>query len=109
MRRRIKNIIKRMLDGQDFYTNFNPRISHSEIRELENLGFVLQIEHTFDAQPGPIAVYPLWPDRFRTRRNIGIIWEGGRIRMSDKCFVTVWDLQKVELVKCKVTWFIYVS
>lgn len=58
-RRRILNIIRRMSEGDDFYTNCSPRITRAEIEEIKALGFALQIEHTHGAQPGPIAVYPL--------------------------------------------------
>lgn len=54
-----------MLDGEDFYTNYSPRISRVEIEEVENaVDIALQIEHTHGAQAGPIAVYPLHKDNF---------------------------------------------
>ena len=66
-RRRILNIIRRMTEGDDFFTNMSPRISKAEIEEIRLLGFSLQREHTHGAQPGPIAVYPLFPDKFKER------------------------------------------
>lgn len=67
-RRRIINIIRKMTQGDDFYTNDSPRISRAEITEVEKLlDVLLQIEHTHGAQPGPIAVYPLHRDAFRER------------------------------------------
>jgi len=69
-RRRILNIIRRMTAGDDFFTNESPRISNAEIKELGALGFSIQKEHTHGAQPGPIAVYPLFPDKFRERAKI---------------------------------------
>jgi len=66
-KRRIKNIIKRILDGDEFYTNFSPRISWAEIDALGKLGFWLQTEHTYGAQAGPIAVYPLNREEFNEK------------------------------------------
>lgn len=65
--RRMLNIIRRLMDGDDFYTNMAPRISHNEIKELSDLGFRLQVEHTSGAQAGPIAVYPLIREEFEKR------------------------------------------
>ena len=66
-RRRILNIIRRMTEGDDFYTNLSPRISRAEIEEIDSLGLRLQVEHTHGAQPGPIAVYPLHKNEFKER------------------------------------------
>jgi len=64
-RRRLRNIIQRLLDGDEYYTNLSPRISWAEIEEVQNaLGTLLQVEHTHGAQAGPIAVYPLHEDEF---------------------------------------------
>lgn len=69
-KRRLRNIINRMLDGEDFYTNCSPRISRKEISEVEKaLGILLQIEHTHGAQAGPIAVYPLRKKEFVKKAN----------------------------------------
>jgi len=58
--RRFENIVRRMLDGDDFYTNRSPRISRAEIEEIETrLGVQLQKDYTFGAIPGPIAIYPV--------------------------------------------------
>jgi len=55
-----------MADGDAFYTNDSPRISRAEIKEVEKLlDILLQIEHTYGAQPGPIAVYPLFKEKFK--------------------------------------------
>jgi len=70
MRKRIRNIIRRMLDGEDFYTNATPRISYKEIAEIKNLGLDLQKEHTYGAVAGLIAVYPLHEKEFRKRAMI---------------------------------------
>jgi len=56
-----------MCEGDDFFTNMSPRISLAEIEEMWALGFSIQKEHTHGAQPGPIAVYPLFPDKFKER------------------------------------------
>lgn len=59
-----------MRDGQDFYTNSSPRISYTEIKEVqEALGLLLQREHMFGAHAGPIAVYPLQKDEFVEKAN----------------------------------------
>lgn len=64
-KRRILNIIRRMRDKTDFYTNVSPRITRSEIREIEELlGTSLQIEHLYGASAGPIVVYPIDYDDF---------------------------------------------
>lgn len=65
-RRRILNIIRRMAQGNDFYTNDSPRISKAEIEEINSLDYNLwlQKEHTYGASAGPIAVYPLHRDKF---------------------------------------------
>jgi hypothetical protein len=65
--KRKRNLIQRFLDGEDFYTNYSPRITHAEIEELGNLGLRLQIEHTCGAQAGSIAVYPLIKSEFEKR------------------------------------------
>jgi len=58
--RQIANRIKNWLKGHEYYTNMSPRITHAEIEFIEKeLGVSLQIEHTYGAQAGPIAVYPL--------------------------------------------------
>lgn len=69
IRRRIKNIIRRMVNGEEFYTNRSPRISRAEIKEIDaiDVDLWLQTEHTHGAQPGPIAVYPLHKDKFKER------------------------------------------
>ena len=73
-RRRLKNIILRLLDGEEYYTNMSPRISKTEIKEVENtLGTLLQIEHTHGAQAGPIAVYPLREDEFTKKAKAFLI------------------------------------
>ena len=61
------NIVSRLMDGEEFYTNDSPRISHAEIKELSDLGFRLQVDHTSGAQAGPIAVYPLIKEEFEKR------------------------------------------
>ena len=61
------NIVSRLMDGEEFYTNDSPRISHAEIKELYDLGFRLQVDHTSGAQAGSIAVYPLITEEFRKR------------------------------------------
>lgn len=66
-KRRISNIIKRMLDRVEFYTNETPRISRKEIEAMAEEGFNLQVEHTHGAMPGPIAVYPLHFEQFKKR------------------------------------------
>ena len=65
--RRQQNLIKRFLNGEEFYTNFSPRITHAEIKELDNLGLRLQCDHTHGAEAGPIAVYPLIKEEFEKR------------------------------------------
>ncbi len=58
--RRLKNIIKRMLDGEDFYTNQNPRITNAEIQQLWDLGFMIQKESLYGAQtPAIWVVHPI--------------------------------------------------
>lgn len=65
--RRILNLIRRLLDGDEFYTNASPHITHGEIEELRTLGFRVQTEHTHGANAGPIAVYPLIKSEFEQR------------------------------------------
>ena len=65
MKKRIKNIIKRlMIKGEEYYTNRYPNITKKEIQILSDLGLELQREHTHGANPGPISVYPLHYDKF---------------------------------------------
>jgi hypothetical protein len=66
--RRLKNIITHYLTGGEYYTNYPPRISKAEIKELESqLDIILQTEHTYGAQAGPIAVYPLNKKEFNRK------------------------------------------
>lgn len=66
--RRIKNIITRMLNGDEFYTNMSPVITWNEIHQLVDLGLFLQREATMGAEsPTPWAVYPAHIDKFRER------------------------------------------
>lgn len=66
--RRIKNTMRRMCEGEDFYTNANPRITNAEITEIEKvLDLTLQRDHTFGASAGPIAIYPLDREEFKKR------------------------------------------
>ena len=67
--RRILNLVRRMMDGEEYYTNCSPRITHEEMKTLEAFGFQLQTEHTHGAQAGPIAVYPLHKDEFNKRAS----------------------------------------
>ena len=69
MRKRIKNIIRRMLNREDFYTNMSPRISLAEIDEIEELlGVLLQLDYVHGAEAGsPRAVYPLKWDEFEEK------------------------------------------
>jgi len=69
--RRVRNIVQRMLEGEDFYTNFSPRISNTEIEEIEKkLDLKLQREHTAGAIAGPIAIYPLHKEEFEIKAKI---------------------------------------
>jgi hypothetical protein len=61
------NIVRRLMDGEEFYTNMAPRICHNEIKELSDLGFRLQVDHSSGAQVGPIAVYLLIKEEFEKR------------------------------------------
>lgn len=67
MKRRIANIMRRMCNKQDFYTNGSPRISKAETKEIEQLtGCLLQHESIHGAERGsPIAVYPLHEKQFK--------------------------------------------
>ena len=66
--RRIKNLINLFLLGDCAYTNWIHRISRTEIIEFEKeLDIQLQIEHTYGASAGPIAVYPLKKNDFRVK------------------------------------------
>jgi hypothetical protein len=58
----MKNLIQKIANEDDLFTNLFPRISRAEIRELGELGFMIQIEHTYGASPGPIAVYAVHLD-----------------------------------------------
>jgi len=60
--RRMENLIRKIANEDDLFTNLSPRISRAEIRQLTELGFAIQIEHTHGAQAGPIAVYALHLD-----------------------------------------------
>lgn len=66
MKRRIANIMRRMSNGNDFYTNDSPRITNAEVKEIEQLtGCLLQHESIHGAERGsPIAVYPLHKQKF---------------------------------------------
>ena len=65
MRRRIKNLITRMLNGDDFFTSgASPRISLAEIKELEELGIQMQTESMHGAELGYRVAYPLHREEF---------------------------------------------
>ena len=68
MRKRIKNLITKLMNQDDLYTNCSPRISHAEIDEIEKLGLVIQTEAMHGAESGsPRVVYALHLDQFRER------------------------------------------
>lgn len=76
MRRRIKNIILKMCNKQDFYKDGAPYITQKEIEEIQQeIGELLQIEKIYGAEAGsPTAVYPLHPKRFEEiAKKLGLI------------------------------------
>jgi hypothetical protein len=97
--RRMMNIIKHYLDGDEYYTIYSPRISKTEIGEVEKtLDVIFQIDHTYGANAGPIAVYPLKKDDFKAKaiaylqgncshefKTIGLLGMTGDIYRCPKC------------------------
>ncbi|HEX2556687.1 MAG TPA: hypothetical protein VHK86_00055 [Nitrososphaera sp.] len=57
MRRRIKNILQRMANGERFYSSGSPRITRAEYREASTLGFMIQGESCHGADLSEGYVY----------------------------------------------------
>lgn len=71
MKRRIRNLIIRLADGEDLFTNLSPRITYDEIREIDKLVDSLQIESLHGAEVrSPRLVFPLRLDEFRKKAII---------------------------------------
>lgn len=76
MNPRIQNIISRMAAGEHFYSAFSPRIARAEVRQIERLGFAIQVEmaHGMDEPGAGRQFYPLHLERFRVRaRELGLL------------------------------------
>lgn len=68
MRKRIRNLIVKLMNGDDLYVNRSPRISVSEIEEIDKLGLEIQTEYILGAESGsPRMAYALHLDVFRER------------------------------------------
>ena len=68
MRKRIKNLITKLMNGDDLYVNLSPRISIAEIEEIEKLGLVVQTEYIHGAERGsPRMAYALKINEFREK------------------------------------------
>ena len=68
MRNRIRNLIIKLMNEDDLYVNLSPRISMSEIREIEELGLVVQTEYIHGAERGsPRVAYALHIEEFRKK------------------------------------------
>lgn len=74
MRKRIYNIVRRLCEGDEFYTNASPRITLSEVEEVRREVGVLQIESEFGAErPSRRCVYPLFYKEFiESAKRLGV-------------------------------------
>ena len=72
MRERIRHIIIKLMNNDDLYVNRSPRISLSEINEIECLvNSTIQTEYIHGAESGsPRMAYPLRLDEFREKVKI---------------------------------------
>lgn len=72
MRKRYKNILTKLLDGDWYYINMSPRISYKEIDEIRNQHDIwLQVESIYGAERGsPNAVYFLTDKEAQKAREI---------------------------------------
>lgn len=65
MRTRLRNIVRRMCQGEAFFSQASPKMTVKEYRELWDLGYHINSSsaHGADTSAGRIYVR-LWPDRF---------------------------------------------
>lgn len=59
--KRQKNLIRRFCNGELFYHSHSPKITQKEVKELWDLGFILQTEWPLHE---PAMVYPLRKKEF---------------------------------------------
>ena len=68
MKNRIRNLIIKLMNEDDLYVNFSPRISLSEIEEIESMGLIIQTEYIHgDERGSPRMAYALDIEDFRKK------------------------------------------
>lgn len=68
MRKRIEMIIRRMCQGERFFSKNSPRMTKKEDLELDCWGFRVQSESVHGADPSAGRIYyPLCPSEFKER------------------------------------------
>jgi len=68
VRTRIRNLIIKLMNEEDLWINFSPRITMSEINEIEKLGLQVQTEYIHGAESGsPRMAYALHLEVFREK------------------------------------------
>lgn len=75
MTRRQMNIIKRMCNGENFWSRSSPRMTKKEADELDLEGFDINSDTPHGFDPGAERrFYPLWIDKFiQKAKDLGII------------------------------------